>query len=58
VPLAFKKESRQATWDGYVHVDSNRYPVPLAMAGKKFWIERVLGRWLAILDADLQPLVR
>jgi transposase len=58
VPLSFQKESRKASWDGYVHVDSNRYPVPLAMAGKKVWIERVLGRWLDILDADLKPLVR
>jgi transposase len=58
VPLSFRKESRKATWDGYVHVDSNRYPVPLAMAGKKVWIDRVLGRWLDILDAELKPLVR
>lgn len=58
VPLAFKKKARKATWDGYVHVDSNRYPVPLALAGKKVWIERVLGRWLDILDADLQPVRR
>jgi transposase len=58
VPLSFRKESRKASWDGYVHVDSNRYPVPLALAGKKVWIERVLGRWLDILDADLKPLER
>jgi transposase len=58
IPLSFQKESRKASWDGYVHVDSNRYPVPLAMAGKKVWIERVLGRWLDILDADLKLLVR
>ncbi len=57
-PLSFRRESRQASWDGYVHVDSNRYPVPLAWAGKKVWIERVLGRWLNILDTDLKPLVR
>lgn len=58
ISLSFQKESRKTSWDGYVHVDSNRYPVPLAMAGKKVWIERVLGRWLDILDADLKLLVR
>lgn len=58
IPLSFQKESRQTSWDGYVHVDSNRYPVPLSMAGKKVWIERVLGRWLDIFDADLKLLVR
>lgn len=58
IPLSFQKESRKASWDGYVHVDSNRYPVPLAIAGKKVWIERVLGRWLDILDADLKLLAR
>lgn len=58
VPLSFRKESRKASWDGYVHVDSNRYPVPLAMAGKRVWVDRVLGRWLDILDGTLKPLVR
>ncbi|MBW1987855.1 MAG: IS21 family transposase [Deltaproteobacteria bacterium] len=58
ISLSFQKESRKTSWDGYVHVDSNRYPVPLALAGKKVWIERVLGRWLDILDADLKPLAR
>jgi transposase len=58
VPLSFRKETRKASWDGYVHVDSNRYPVPLALAGKKVWVERVLGRWLDILDGALKPLVR
>lgn len=58
VPLSFRKESRKVSWDGYVHVDSNRYPVPLALAGRKIWIERVLGRWLDLLDADTTPLVR
>jgi hypothetical protein len=58
IPLSFQKESRKASWDGYVHVDSNRYPVPLAMAGRKVWIERVLGRWLDILDANLKLLAR
>jgi hypothetical protein len=58
ISLSFQKESRKTSWDGYVHVDSNRYPVPLVMAGKKVWIERVLGRWLDILDADLKLLVR
>jgi hypothetical protein len=58
ITLSFQKESRKVSWDGYVHVDSNRYPVTLAMAGKKVWIERVLGRWLDILDADLKLLVR
>jgi len=57
-PLSFRKESRKVSWDGYVHVDSNRYPVPLALAGKKIWIERVLGRWLDLLDADATPLAR
>jgi transposase len=58
VPLSLRKESRKASWDGYVHVDSNRYPVPLALAGKKVWVDRVLGRWLDILDAALKPVAR
>jgi len=58
VPLSCRKESRKVSWDGYVHVDSNRYPVPLVMAGKRVWIDRVLGRWLDILDAALKPLGR
>jgi transposase len=57
-PLAFRKESRRISWDGYVHVDSNRYPVSLALAGKKIWIERVLGRWLELLNADGTLLAR
>jgi transposase len=57
-PLSFRKESRKVSWDGYVHVDSNRYPAPLALAGKRIWIERVLGRWLDLLDADGTPLAR
>lgn len=41
-----------------MHVDSHRYPLPLAMAGKKVWSERVLGRWLEIVDDNLQPVGR
>lgn len=58
VPLAIRRETRKVSWDGYIQVDSNRYPVPLAWAGKKVWIDNVLGRWLEVLAPDLQLICR
>jgi len=57
-PLSYNLEPRLVSWDGYVHVDGNRYPVPLAFAGQDLWVERVMGRWLQLKDAGLQPVVR
>jgi len=57
-PLSYKLEPRLVSWDGYVHVDGNRYPVALAFAGQDLWVERVVGRWLQIKDAGLRPVVR
>ena len=58
VPLVLRRETRKVSWDGYVHVDSNRYPVPLAWAGKKVWIDKVMGRWLEVLGPDLKLISR
>jgi transposase len=57
-PLAYKLEPRLVSWDGYVHVEGNRYPVPLAFAGQDLWVERVMGRWLQVKDAGLKPVAR
>lgn len=57
-PLSYKLEPRLVSWDGYVNVDGNRYPVALAFAGQDLWVERVMGRWLQIKDAGLKPVLR
>ena len=57
-PLAYKLEPRLVSWDGYVHVEGNRYPVPLAFAGQDLWVERVMGRWLQVKDAGLKPVAQ
>lgn len=54
VPLAIRRETRKVSGDGSIQVDSNRYHVPLAWAGKKAWIDKVLGRWLEVWGPDLQ----
>ena len=46
----FALEPRKVSWDGYVHVDTNRYPVPLRFAGQRVWLLRVMGRWIEVFD--------
>jgi transposase len=58
VALAYKLEPRQVSWDGYVHVGGNRYPVALALAGQDLWVEQIMGRWLEIKDAGLKFVAR
>ena len=56
--VSFSREPRKVSWDGYVHVDSNRYPVSLALAGQRVWIERNMGRWIEIFDRKMQRVGR
>jgi transposase len=46
----FPLEPRKVSWDGYVHVDANRYPMPLSFAGQKVWLSRIFGRWIELFD--------
>lgn len=48
--LCFALEPRKVSWDGYVHVDTNRYPVSLRFAGQRVWLSRIMGRWIEVFD--------
>lgn len=48
--LTFPLEPRKVAWDGYVHVDTNRYPLPLRLAGQRVWLSRIMGRWIEVFD--------
>lgn len=58
VAFPFALEPRKVSWDGYVHVDTNRYPVPLSLAGQRVWLSRVMGRWIELFDQKKRLLSR
>lgn len=51
-PLSFPfaLETRKVSWDGFVHVDTNRYPLHLGLAGQRVWLSRIMGRWIEVFD--------
>lgn len=58
IAFPFALEPRKVSWDGYVHVDTNRYPVPLCLAGQRVWLSRVMGRWIELFDQKKQFISR